>query len=99
VPFLKDDFGPKLDDFEAALSKLDKARETKHRSDPALAALRATLKTALTKVNETAVSYEKQLRYMTEHATNPEQKKALSGAAAFLFTLLGTKLRDARSRL
>ncbi len=97
APFLKEDFGPKLDEFEGALSKFEKARETKQRSDPSLQPLRATLKTTTTRVTQTAVTYEKELRYMGDHARDAQQKKALLGAAGFLMHLLNNEVKRATS--
>jgi hypothetical protein len=97
TPFLREDLGPKLDDFEAALSRFEKARATRQRSDPALQPLRAALKTATTRLSQTASVYEKELRYVGDHATDPRQKQALLGAADFLFHLFANEIKKAQA--
>lgn len=97
TPFLKEDLGPKLDDFEAALARFEKARETRQRSDPSLQPLRTALKTATTKLTSTAVRYEKELRYVGDHATNAQQKKALLAAADFLMHVLNWQVKQANA--
>jgi uncharacterized membrane protein YukC len=77
-----------LDAFESALQAVDENRKELLRNDPKMASLRAKLKADCDKLAPVAVEYEKNIRYLADHATDSGQRAATTSAAGFMLKVI-----------